>query len=68
MVGFSLWHIHPLFAIAGMLCGVALMAWLLPAIPYAIVRRKAINRADVAMIACGVFVALAIVTPDNFFA
>jgi hypothetical protein len=67
MVGFSLMHIHPVFAIVGMMCCLAMMAWLLPAVPYAIVRRKIISVADIAMIACAVLVAVAIVIPDNFF-
>jgi hypothetical protein len=33
MVGFSLWHIHPEFALVGILGSLAL-AWLLIAIPY----------------------------------
>lgn len=68
MVGFSLMHIHPMFAIIGMLCCIAVMAWLLLAIPYAVVRRKAIGIVDVTMIVCAVFVAAAVVIPDNFFA
>jgi len=44
------------------------MLWLLPAIPYAIVRRQAVGIADAAMIACAVFVTVALTIPDNFFA
>jgi hypothetical protein len=68
MVGFSLMHIHPIFAIVGMLFCLAVMVWLLPAIPFAIARRKIISLADVAMVACALFVAVAIVIPNNFFA
>jgi hypothetical protein len=68
MVGFSMMHIHPLIAIGGMLGCLAVMLWLLPAIPYAIVRRRAIGVMDVAMIACSLLVAAAVVIPDNFFA
>lgn len=68
MVGFSLMHIHPFFAVVGMVSCLAVMGWLLPAIPYVIARRKTINAADLAMVACAVLVAAAIVIPDNFFA
>jgi hypothetical protein len=34
MVGFSLWHIHPGFAVAGLLCSLAVALWLLITIPY----------------------------------
>jgi hypothetical protein len=68
MVGFSLMHIHPALAIVGMVSCVAVMVWLLPAIPYAIVRWKTISLADVAMVAGAVLVAAAVVVPDNFFA
>ena len=68
MIGFSLMHIHPMIAVVGMLCCLGLMVWLLPAIPYAIARRKAIGLTDAIMIACAVLVAAAVVIPDNFFA
>ena len=68
MVGFSLMHIHPMFAIIGMVFCLSLMIWLLPAIPYAIARRKTVRFADVAMIAGAALVTTAIVIPDNFFA
>ena len=68
MVGFSLMHIHPFFAIVGMVSCLAVMVWLLPAIPIAIARRKTISVTDVAMVACAVLVAAAVVIPDNFFA
>jgi hypothetical protein len=61
-------HIHPFFAMVGMVSCLAVMVWLLPAIPYAIARRKAISATDVAMVACAVLVAAAVVIPDNFFA
>lgn len=63
MVGFGLTHIHPTFAIVGMLCCLAVMVWLLPAISYALVHRKAISVADVTMIFCAAFVAVAIIVP-----
>ena len=68
MVGFSLMHIHPGLAIIGLLGSMGLMLWLLPAIPYTVVRRKALGLPDVAMIACAAFVTLALTIPDNFFA
>jgi hypothetical protein len=68
MVGFSLMHIHPFFAIVGTVSCLAMMVWLLPAIPYAIARRKILSVADVAMVTCAVLVAVAIVIPDNLFA
>ena len=68
MVGFSLMHIHPAFAVLGSLCAGALMIWLLPAIAYAVARRKSIGVADLAMVVCAAFVALFLVIPDNFFA
>jgi len=68
MVGFSLMHIHPAFVIVGLLCSLAVMLWLLPAIPYFILHRRVISITDVVMIACAAFVAVAIVIPDNFFA
>ena len=68
LVGFSLMHIHPALAIVGMLSCLALMVWLLPAVFYAVSRRESISTSDISMIACAALVALAIVTPDNFFA
>jgi len=40
----------------------------LPAIPYAIMRRKIISVADVVMVTCAALVAVAVVIPDYFFA
>jgi len=68
MVGFSLWHIYPGLAVVGTLFSLALIVWLLPAVPYAIVRREELSIVDVGMIAWAMFVAAAIVVPDNFFA
>ena len=68
MAGFSLMHIHPAFAVLGLLCAVAVMIWLLPAIVCAVVRRKSIGAADLAMIVCAGFVTFSLVIPDNFFA
>jgi hypothetical protein len=68
MVGFSLIHIHPFFAIAGTLCACLLMLWLLPAAIFAIVRRRSIAYLDIVMILIAVFVTAAMVTPDAFFA
>jgi hypothetical protein len=68
MIGFSLMHIHPGLAIIGLLGSVGFIAWLLPAIPYAIVRRQTVGVADIAMLVCAVFVTAALTVPDNFFA
>jgi hypothetical protein len=68
MVGFSLMHIHPGLAVVGLLGFLGVMLWRLPAIPYSIVRRRAVGIVDVAMIACGLFVTVAVTIPDNFFA
>ena len=61
-------HVHPVFAIVGIVSCYAVMVWLLPAIPYAISRRKTTSAMDMAMVAGGLLVAAAIVVPDNFFA
>jgi len=61
-------HIYPALAFIGILGSLGVMLWLLPAIPYAIVRRQAVGIADAAMIACAVFVTVALTIPDNFFA
>lgn len=68
MVGFGMMHLHPLIAIVGMFSCLAVMLWLIPAIPCAIARRRDIGVSDVAMIACSLLVAAAVVLPDNFFA
>jgi hypothetical protein len=68
MVGFSLMHIHPFIAILGMVSCLTVMVWLFAAVPYAVIRRKIITLADVAMVSCSVLVAFAVVVPDNFFA
>ena len=68
MVGFALLHIHPGFAVAGILCSLALAVWLLIAIPYTIVRRREIEPWDWLMMAGTVMVILALAVPDTFFA
>jgi hypothetical protein len=68
MVGFALWHIHPGFAVAGMLCSLAVALWLLIAIPYAIVRRRDIEPWDWLMMAASSLVILVLTVPDTFFA
>lgn len=67
MVGFALWHIHPGFAVAGILCSLALAVWLLIAVPYAIVRRRNIEPWDWSMIPVTVMVILALAAPGTFF-
>jgi hypothetical protein len=68
MVGFSLWHIHPGFAVAGTLCSRAILLWLLITIPFAIVHRRDIEPWDWLMIAASVMVIAALAVPDTFFA
>lgn len=58
MVGFAHWHIHPGFAVAGMLCSFAVALWLLIAIPYAMVRRRDIEPWDWLKMAASVMVVL----------
>ena len=67
-VGFSLIHIHPLFALSGMAFSFAVVVWLVPAAVYAIWRRKDITPADVMMILYSVFLTTVLLIPDNFFA
>jgi len=50
-----------------MLFSFVLMAWLVVAIPFWIVRRKSTNASDITMLICAALVTLAIVTPDTFF-
>src|SRR5216684_8669939 len=68
MVGFSLGHIHPLSFITGALSAYLIVAWLVPAGIYAIVRRKNVSGMDLAMILIGIFVAVTIIIPDKLFA
>ncbi|HYG98738.1 MAG TPA: hypothetical protein VD837_06365 [Terriglobales bacterium] len=67
-VGFSLLHIHPGFAIIGVLCCLGLFAWLVVAFPFLIARRKNIRATDLMMVSSAVFVAAAIMIPDTLFA
>jgi hypothetical protein len=67
MVGFSLMHTYPFFMMAGVLCSLALMVWLVTAIWYFIARRREVRVIDSVMIAGALFVVVAIFTPDNFF-
>ena len=61
-------HIHPELAILGMLSSLALVLWLVIAIPFAIIRLKNIRASEIAMLICALFVVLAIATPDTLFA
>jgi len=67
MVGFGLWHIHPGFVVAGMLCSFAVALWLLIAIPYAVVRRRDIEPWDYLMMTGSAMVILALALSDTFF-
>ena len=68
MVGFALWHIHPGAAVVGTLCSLAIALWLLTSVPFAIARRREIERWDWLMIAVSMFVILVLIVPDTFFA
>ena len=68
MVGFSLWHIHPEFALVGILDSLALALWLLIAVPYAIARCRDIEPWDRLMMIFSVLVIVALALPDPFFA
>lgn len=68
MVGFALMHIHPFFAIIGILCSFLLMVWSLPGSVYLIVNRGDISRVDIAMLVVSLIVTAVIVVPDDFFA
>jgi len=68
MVGFSLWHIHPEFALVGILGSLALALWLLIAVPYAIARRRDIEPWDWLMMIFSVLVIVGLALPDTFFA
>jgi len=62
-VGFSLMHIHPLFAMAGILCCYVLMLWLIPASILVAKHWKSSSKTDAAMVALCVLVTLAIILP-----
>jgi ABC-type uncharacterized transport system permease subunit len=68
MVGFSLIHIHPIFAVLGAVCAYTLMLWLVPAIVCLVSRRKRISGFDVVMMAFALLALLAVVTPDTLLA
>lgn len=62
-VGFSLLHIHPFFAMAGILCCYVLMLWLVPASIFVASRWKGASKIDAAMVALCALVTLAIILP-----
>jgi hypothetical protein len=64
MVGFSLWHIHPEFALVGILGALGLLI----AVPHAIARRRDIEPWDWLMMIFSVLVIVALALPDTFFA
>jgi hypothetical protein len=68
MVGFSLWHIYPGFALLGFLCFFSLMIWSIAAACYLFLRRSDIHLLDIAMFTLAFLVLIAIIVPDNFFA
>lgn len=67
MVGFSLWHTHPLLGLVGLLSSAALALWLLIAIPIVIARRHNLEIWDLLVLACSLFVMIALSLPDTFF-
>ena len=68
MVGFALWHIHPGFAVFGIVCSLAVALWLLITIPYAVVRHRDIEPWHWMMMAGSAVVIVALALPDTFFA
>ncbi len=68
MVGFSLWHLHPLFALIGVLSFWMLLVWSVLAFVFVVVRRNRSTAAEIAMFVCAVFVVVAMTLPDAFFA
>ncbi len=69
MVGFALWHIHPGFAVAGILCSLALAVWLLISIPYDHMCVAASISLGIELIMIGtLMVILALAAPATFFA
>ena len=62
-IGFSMMHIHPLLAMAGILSCYVLMTWLVPAVILVAIRWKSSSKAEIAMVAVCVLVTLAIVLP-----
>lgn len=68
MVGFSLWHIHPGFAVVGTVCSLAVALWLLITIPYAITRRRDIEPWDWMMMTGSAAVIVALALPNAAFA
>jgi hypothetical protein len=68
IAGFSLWHLHPLFAIAGLLSFWGILVWSVLAVVFVAVRRQRIPAREIGMFLCAVFVMLAMMLPDTFFA
>ena len=68
MVGFSLLHVHPLFAIAGALSVLGIFVWSLIAVVLIAMRRKHVSRGEVGMLLCAVLIIVAMVLPDTLFA
>lgn len=68
VVGFALLHIHPGFAVAGVLCSLAVAFWLFIAVPYAIAHRQDFEPLDWMVMAGSILVVVVLVVPDNLFA
>ena len=67
-VGFSLWHLHPFFAVIGLVSFWGILIWSVLALIYVAVRRKHITAVEIGMFLCAVFVMIAMMLPDTFFA
>lgn len=67
MVGFTLMHVYPVLAVAGIISWMALMAWMLPAIYFLGSRMKRADIAECAMLLVAALIGAAVIVPDNFF-
>ncbi len=65
MIGFSILHIHPLFAIGGMFCSTILVLWLAVAGIFAALNRFKLARSEWWMALGAAFVVLAMFMPDD---
>ena len=67
MVGFSLWHMHPFFAMLGLLSFYSIIAWSLAAIVFTVRRRNRVTPFEVAMFSVSALVIAGMLLPDTFF-
>lgn len=68
MVGFSLWHSHVAFALAGLISSWGLLVWSVVSLAFVAVRRKRVTATEIVMFACAAFVIIVMAVPDTFFA